>query len=433
MKWSIYNEVIPDTEDKKIIYLFNYFRNKLVTLDKRLECHIRNNSDTPIRIFDVHPELYKTLLEEKLIIADEIDEIKECVGEVERKFAANDSVRVTVNPTLDCNLRCWYCYENHEKGSVMSVAVIKNTIKFLEKTVSSPTLKKVQISFFGGEPLLKYHKVVKPLITSCHDICEKNGKIMTIGFTTNGVCLTPEVVNDLKKLSSDISVQVAFDGGKKYHDQVKCFPSGLGSYDIVRDNLINAIQHGILTTVRCNYTLDNLDSFITLVDDFKEYWEYPNVRFAFHKVWQEPQTSELNSQIQQMRNKMSRMKIQSNVDSFLGDSISPCYGDFDNNYVVNYNGDVYKCTARDFRPENRIGYLSAIGDIILNDIAVSRSKRRFTTQCYSCRLLPICTICSQQRFESTDSTCPIPIARENADENIRKYFYDILNLQKQSL
>lgn len=48
-----------------------------------------------------------------------------------------------------------------------------------------------------------------------------------------------------------------------------------------------------MVTIRCNYTLENFDSLRNLIEDFREYWNYSNVRFSFHKVWQEPESTEL--------------------------------------------------------------------------------------------------------------------------------------------
>ncbi|HOH74428.1 MAG TPA: hypothetical protein PKW38_01450, partial [Paludibacteraceae bacterium] len=44
-----------------------------------------------------------------------------------------------------------------------------------------------------------------------------------------------------------------------------------------------------------------------------------------------------------------------------------CYGDKKNQATINFNGDVYKCTARDFKPENREGVLMDDGTIEWND------------------------------------------------------------------
>lgn len=55
-------------------------------------------------------------------------------------------------------------------------------------------------------------------------------------------------------------------------------------------------------------------------------------------------------------------------------------------------------------------------------------EANLTSQCRDCRLLPICTICFQQRKESTDGKCPTPALHANASKNIQKYFHDIIKL-----
>ena len=42
---------------------------------------------------------------------------------------------------------------------------------------------------------------------------------------------------------------------------------------------------------------------------------------------------------------------------------SPCYADRANSVIVNYNGDVYKCTACDFAKTKREGKLNEDGTI----------------------------------------------------------------------
>lgn len=217
---------------------------------------------------------------------------------------------------------------------------------------------------------------------------------------------------------------------RELHDSVKCFANGRGCYDIVKKQLIYAINNGIMTTIRCNYTLANFESFRELIGDFKDYWHYANVRFSFHKVWQEPESEELFAKRESLKEDILHWGIKSNIDSFYGDSLAPCYADFDNHIVVNYNGDIYKCTARDFKPENRLGYINATGEIIYNAIATKRTEERLTKQCLTCRMLPICTICFQQRSESTDGMCPAPHTYDNATINIAKYFYDVIALNK---
>lgn len=428
MKWSIYNEIIEIVEDKEVFYLFNSLRKKYFTLDNNLKDIVQAGKNDTSAIASIHPGLYKYLVSEMFIVPDDMDEVNECVKMINHNFSSESHLRITINPTLDCNLRCWYCYENHLKGSCMNQNTIESIVKHIEICARSNMLKKIQLSFFGGEPLMKYSQVVKPIIKRCSEICKKNKKLFMLSFTTNGVCLTPSVINELINLSPEVSVQVAFDGKREYHDSVKCFENGNGSYDLVKKHIVYAIKHGVMTTIRCNYTLKNIESFEELIYDFRQFWGCPNVKFSFHKVWQEPESEELFKKRESLRRVILKTGVNNNINSFYGDSLAPCYADFDNHIVINYNGDIYKCTARDFRPEHRLGYLDASGKIIYNLKAAKRKETRLTKECLSCRLLPICTVCFQRRSESTNGICPDPPTRENATINIHKYFYDVTGI-----
>ena len=267
---------------------------------------------------------------------------------------------------------------------------------------------------------------MKPLIVKCGELCKLHNKGFYVNATTNGVFLTKKVVDEIISLSPNFGAQVAFDGGREYYNRVKYTNDGKGVYDIVKKNLHYALDHGVRTTIRCNYTLDNLESFLDVLNDFKMYWGYSNLRFSFNKVWQEPIGQELKNKIKHFRNIVSNYNFQSNIKSFNGYN-SICYADFTHNYVINYNGDLFKCTARDFKRENRIGYIGDNGDIILHDTI--KNTPYFTSQCYNCRLLPICTICSQQKLETKNNKCPgIDADLENVSTNIKKYFCDLINL-----
>ena len=82
----------------------------------------------------------------------------------------------------------------------MRKETIEALVKLIENKAKSDSLKRMQLSFFGGEPLIKFHEIVKPIIEKGSEICNKYKKELMVGITTNGVCLTPAVIKDLKKL-----------------------------------------------------------------------------------------------------------------------------------------------------------------------------------------------------------------------------------------
>lgn len=424
-KWSFYNRFCSGISDANI-FLINLLRRKYFILDEQLAVKLNQNTKNPDAILKLHPDLFKALVNEKFIIPDDENELASCISYLDTKFFNNNFVRITVNPTLDCNLRCWYCYEKHFKGSVMKDAVISALLKHIYSLVNEDTVSFFQLAFFGGEPLLKFKSVVAPLMEQTYVVCKEARKKLTFNFTSNGVCLTKRVIDYLKKFDCETSIQIALDGDKNEHNKTKRQSNGRGTYHIVIDNLKYAIESGLKVSVRCNYTARNIASFKNVINDFHEYWSCRNLRFSFHKVWQEPDSPHLFMEINKLRNYIIDKGIPSSVNSYLGDSRYNCYADFDKNLVINFNGDVFKCTARNFNDDFKIGHLNYDGSIAFNENYKKRISSRFTKECFTCKLLPICKVCSQLRTESVDS-CPSPDFKKNAEINIKKYLLDIIN------
>jgi len=178
-------------------------------------------------------------------------------------------------------------------------------------------------------------------------------------------------------------------------------------------------------TIRCNATKENVRSFQNVIKDFQDISNFSNLRFSFHKVWQEADDDEFKLGVEDLKKMVFGQTFSSNIDSYFGDSVNPCYGDYSNNYVFNYNGDVFKCTARDFKSQNRVGKLNSNGEIAFNTSALIRTKKSLSLECPSCRRLPFCPICSQVRFESKDGKCPVAISPTEIALNIKQYYLDL--------
>ena len=426
MEWSNYNKMIRTTDGYS--YLFNAFTKQWVKMESSLGKLIDKYTSFPDGLQAVHPDLFGALKENAFLVDDVEKEMYDCLKSIQEKLNDSSVWKLTINPTLDCNLRCWYCYESHLKGSAMSDDTINKIEMLISNTLKTGNVQVLQLAFFGGEPLLKYSSVVLPILISAKEVCKRNNVKLFLSFTSNSVCLTKKVVDKLKSICDDIAVQVPFDGGKTYHNEVKHFENGRGSYDIVRRNIIYAIEQGIRINIRCNYTFKSLMSFEEVVRDFSDYHHYPNLRFSFHKVWQEKESLELKERMIEFKNAVMCFQFKSNLSSHFGDSVNPCYGDYTQNIVVNYNGDVFKCTARDFESEHRVGVLESNGTIAFSEKNNQRLSRRFTKDCAKCKRLPICPICSQVRSESSNGGCPIQISEGDVGINIAKYFYDLTGI-----
>ena len=148
MKLSKYSFVIKRGSD---YVLYNCWTEKMAVLEDRLRDWLESGDVDHIQ--DVHPEFYDYLLREQFIVDNEVNEVEEVVRKWKEEEEREDCLSLMVNSTLDCNMRCWYCYEKHRANTDLTPETVSSLLKLIRKRITNPKLKSVHISYFGGEPL----------------------------------------------------------------------------------------------------------------------------------------------------------------------------------------------------------------------------------------------------------------------------------------
>lgn len=195
----------------------------------------------------------------------------------------------------------------------MNSVTMDAIIIFINKCFKQYNFESLQLSFFGGEPLLKFSKIIKPLLQKIKVFCNKNKVEFIVSFTTNGIFLNKKVRTEIQKYTDKICVQIPFDGDITTHDNVKVFPNGRGSYNIIKENARGAVIDSFNVSIRCNYTKENIQTFENVITDFKDLLSKPNLRFSFHKVWQEKDDDALTSSVAELKNKLKNLNFTSNL------------------------------------------------------------------------------------------------------------------------
>lgn len=382
--------------------LYNSLTDELAILDP----HIKDiyEMDSVSSIEKTYPEFYNFLVKKKFLIHDKDIEYRKCIEQWERHD--NDVTRfsLTVNPTLDCNMRCWYCYESHKQSSIMSDEVILRIHKLIKKKMENELLKTFDLTFFGGEPLMQYTKVVKPLIDFTKSMADSHDKELKLHFTTNAYLLSEHIIKELATTDCNISFQITLDGNETIHDQTRHTRNNEGSYSVILDNCRMLLAHSNMNvTLRCNYTIANAASFIDLADDLEKHGIMPtsSMRVYFKRVWQDHgQNEEVINQITKAHDFLEKKGYS--VDDLHATDYQRCYAESPNCLVVNYNGDLFRCTARDFSSENAEGIINEYGDTLFNDKNTRRNATKWGNEtCFQCIIYPICHgMCSQHKFEN---------------------------------
>lgn len=138
--------------------------------------------------------------------------------------------------TQQCNLRCKYCgfsgnylFDRVHNSNHMDSVVMKKAIDFYMSKAKEGIKS---ISFYGGEPLLRFNLIKDAVryLESEYPNGEKKIKI-----STNGTLLNEELIDFF--IDNEITLQVSLDGPKTYHDMYRIDKKGRGTYDKLMKNL----------------------------------------------------------------------------------------------------------------------------------------------------------------------------------------------------
>lgn len=430
MKYSIYNSVIPLTDKSSMLY--NASSDKFLIFKKQIQILLRTS--TPEEILIKHPNFYQQLKESGAIIDDSLDEVGKMISIGKNVNEDLSQYRLIINPTMNCNFRCWYCYETHLPNTKMTNETIDRVRKLILLIIAkNKDLTHFSLSFFGGEPLLYYKDTVAPIIDFLREECSSKELTYTIHFTTNGFLVNNRVIEHLTTKRDHKSFQITLDGHREKHNKVRFSSTGTGSYDRIVANIKKLLAVKINVGLRINYTMENATSIKEILTDLND---IPNkdrnyLEIDFQKVWQDDRIRAQNEYL--LDESLTAFKKEFPYVSDRYNNVnglkSPCYADFINESIINYNGDVFKCTARDFKSFNRCGQLSENGEIIWDDIFYMKKlqKVRFEKKiCRQCRIFPLCGGgCSQRAIESFEKEECIRLHNElEKDKIILARFYN---------
>ena len=132
--------------------------------------------------------------------------------------------------TQECNLKCIYCYGDagsYGSGGNMTRETAFTAVDWLIE--HSRKIKKLGISFFGGEPVLNF-PLIQDVVAYAEKRVEESDKQFQFHITTNASLLDAKKITFLKK--HKVVPLVSFDGPKEIHDAQRPLKNGAGSYDM---------------------------------------------------------------------------------------------------------------------------------------------------------------------------------------------------------
>ena len=230
MRQSRFNLLVDKTD--RHVLLFNSFSRGFVELEKEIYQKLENDS------LDTDDQVTRELKKGFFLLDDDVDELK--VLDARNRIERYKSFRLglIILPTLNCNFRCDYCFEEKKK-IFMTPEIEDAVVKFVEGRARE--IKQLKVSWFGGEPLLAT-KIIDRLSKRIMDLCEKHGVEYFSDLTTNGYLLNQKNIDWLKEIKVD-KIQITIDGDRETHNQRRRLKNGGPTFDVILDNIKRAAGH----------------------------------------------------------------------------------------------------------------------------------------------------------------------------------------------
>lgn len=250
-RWSVWNDLI-EVEDRHLV-LFNTLSQTAVLMRK----------DEYVAIESLSQDQAATLFRLGMLIPQDTDE-REIV---EKRFAEGKKdlsyLDLTILLTQQCQFRCTYCFEGTKKDASLDEHTENDIMEFLES--QRPTLKKLRVTWFGGEPLIAYSRL-KTLSQKLLDFCEKHQVSYAADMVTNGFAINEE---RCRELIDDLKVKryiITLDGPASQHDRRRPLRNGLPTFGKIWKNIDTLVQCGAQVNIRMTIDKENHEAIPTLLD-----------------------------------------------------------------------------------------------------------------------------------------------------------------------
>lgn len=379
-------------------------------------------------------EITESFLKLGFICDSKLDEKNFLKLQNKKAIFANKEYRLTINPTLQCNYRCWYCCVEEQNTKYQHRRMDDNTINKIKKLIENLILKehiqKLALDWFGGEPLMYFNEVVLPISQHALNLCNQHNIPFVNHATTNAFYISNDMINSFRTIKLN-SFQIPIDGNKQKHNSVKNM-KGIGHFDKIMDS-INSIGKKIensCITLRINYDKTTLDAIEEIIPYINKNIR-SNILIDFQRVWQvEKNISETgnNEKLLQIKKKFEDAGFSTTYFAYCHKHFKCCYADSFYHWVINYDGNVYKCSARDYDESLIAGTIDDNGNLNFNPIVYDYfSNCTFDNpQCMNCKRLPLCYgQCMQKNYEYFKGNIPFQCLHQHSEVSLGEFIENL--------
>ncbi|HTM04185.1 MAG TPA: radical SAM protein [Vicinamibacterales bacterium] len=271
MQPSMFNVQVP-VADGSEVFLMNTFSDAQLLVTPDVTALIDRIARGDAAFSPEERETIDALMGEGFVVTSREDEQKAIKEYFVNVREDREQMKVTVLTTLQCNFACDYCFQGdhgdyNKFAAKMTLETAQRVAGWIEQRLDEVRPKKLLITFFGGEPLLNL-PVVYYLAEACAAMAAARGIDQDLSIITNGLLLTPEVVDRLVPYGL-FGAKVTLDGDRHTHNRMRPLRGKQGTFDRIIEN-VRRVADKISITIGGNFDETSWDSYPALLQFLRE-------------------------------------------------------------------------------------------------------------------------------------------------------------------
>ena len=334
------------------------------------------------------------------LVDDDVDELKQLEMSYNLSKYQKSGLGLVIAPTMACNFACPYCFEGVQSG-VMTKETQNKIISMVDSFAKDG--QDITITWFGGEPLL-CKKDLYCMSEQMIDICRQREVNYTAGIITNGYNLDEECILKLKEYKVEF-VQITLDGLPETHNKKRRLKSNESepTFHRILDNILLAKKHGMNIAIRVNVDKETQHELKPLLEMMIENDLGENLNLG-HVISNTEGSSNFcnnclgNKEFAHVAIEFERMLFEKKIPTGYPVPIrTKCGADYLYSYVIDADGDMFKCWNDIGMKQESIGNINQIEDFNRLVEVPNQNYTKYLTwspfnfeKCKKCRILPIC-------------------------------------------
>ncbi|MEO5895383.1 MAG: radical SAM protein [Vicinamibacterales bacterium] len=243
MQSSQFNLRVPlaDAGSGNDVFLMNTFTDAQLVVSRDVAALLDRLDESGAAALEPdHAAALATLTEQGFVVQNRRDERERLEAFFRDVREGEGELRVTLLTTLQCNFACDYCFQGdhgdyNKTAAKMTMATAARVAEWCEARMDSTRAERFVLTFFGGEPLLNL-PVMYYLAERLWHSTQHRRLPMTINVITNGLLLTPDVVDRLEPFGLN-GFKITLDGDRDTHNRMRPLRGGQGTFDKIVANI----------------------------------------------------------------------------------------------------------------------------------------------------------------------------------------------------